>query len=57
MIGTRRYRAKADGYVAAGHDEVAVREIDRRRRVDDEHETKSDQRVRGTKREAVDDEL
>ena len=53
----RHHGAKADGDVAAGHDQIAMGEIDRAGRVDDEDEAEGDQRISGAKRDAVDHEL
>ena len=57
MTAASAQRAKADGHVAAGHDQIAMREIHRAGRIDDEDKAKRDKRISCTKGHAVDREL
>ena len=50
-------RGERDGDVAAGHHHVALREIDRARRVQDQHEAEREQRVGAAERERVEQRL
>ena len=57
IIGQRRQRAQANGHVAAGHDQIAVREIHRARRVDDEYKAECHKGVGRSERDAIDRKL
>ena len=52
-----RQRAEADGDIAAGHHQVAMGEVNRAGRIDDEDKAECDQRVGCAKCQAVDYEL